>query len=361
LVAAKNLRAVDRLLVVCVAVLVACTPSSKAAGPTPFLTRDGVHLMLNGKPYRFSGLNIYNANSNSTCWYTLGTGTALDDSIVAIGPGQTIFRARFFQRLATTGGRRDWSTFDHTLALARAHGEKVIATLGNQWGSCEQEPPIYKSEDWYRSGYRTDLDPGATETYRDWVTDIVGRYRDDPAIAFWQLMNEAEDRTSSGRCSGTAAATLRAFAADIASLVKQIDRHHLVSLGTIGSGQCGTAGPHYREVHSVVGIDLCEYHDYGSPAVAMPGDLANGLQARIADCRSLDKPLFVGETGITTSSAGSLDARAALWETKFTAQFKAGVVGELIWTWRDSAHGGSSLTDYEVGPQDPALALLGKY
>jgi hypothetical protein len=93
----------------------------------------------------------------------------------------------------------------------------------------------------------------------------------------------------------------------------------------------------------------------------MPGDLANGLQARIADCRSLDKPLFVGETGITTSSAGSLDARAALWETKFTAQFKAGVVGELIWTWRDSAHGGSSLTDYEVGPQDPALALLGKY
>jgi mannan endo-1,4-beta-mannosidase len=363
------------LLIVWVVFLAACTTSANAPRPTltatphppptttpePFLTRDGVHLLLNGKPYRFTGLNIYNANNTNTCWYTLGTGTALNESIAAIGPGQTIFRARFFQRQATTDGRRDWSAFDHTLALARAHGEKVIATLANQWGTCEEDPAIYKSEAWYRSGYRTQLDPGVINTYRDWVIEIVSRYRDDPTIGFWQLMNEAEDRTSRGRCSSTAAATLQAFAADMAGLVKGIDRHHLLSLGTTGSGQCGTAGLHYRELHGIAGIDLCEYHDYGSPAVAMPGDGANGLKARIADCRSLNKPLFVGETGIRTSRAGSLGARAESWGLKFSAQFEAGVVGELIWTWRDSAHGGSSLTGYEVGPNDPALELLGKY
>ena len=47
--------------------------------------------------------------------------------------------------------------------------------------------------------------------------------------------------------------------------------------------------------------------------------------------------------------------------SKLRAQFAAGVVGVLAWDWRDDAHGGSSLSGYEIGPGDPALGVLGAY
>jgi endo-1,4-beta-mannosidase len=286
----------------------------------------------------------------------MGGGSDLGNSLSAIGAGQNVFRAWFFQRLATTSGsQRDWSAFDHTLAVAQAHGERVIATLGNQWGDCEEQPPVYKTESWYQSGYRASLD-GLPNSYRDWVAAVVARYRNNSTIMAWQLINEAEDATSRGGwCSGSAATSLRAFTSDMASLVKSIDGNHLLSLGTIGTGQCGTAGGQYQWVHSVPGIDLCEYHDYGSAGSVLPG----ALQNRIDQCQAIGKPLFVGETGIQVGSVGSAENRAADFAAKFNAQFSAGVQGELVWDWVDGAN--VAYSGYEVGPGDPTLGLFGRY
>src|ERR1700730_5743623 len=106
-----------------------------------FVVRVGTNLFLDGRPFRFTGLNIYNANSLWTCSYPLSEGPALGVSLDVIGHGQTVFRSFFFQRMATTNGKRDWSAFDHPLAVAKAHGERVIATLTNQWGACEEPVP----------------------------------------------------------------------------------------------------------------------------------------------------------------------------------------------------------------------------
>jgi endo-1,4-beta-mannosidase len=306
-------------------------------------------------------LNIYNANSRNNCWYTMGDGEALAQSLSQIGPHMDVFRAWFFQSLATTNGVRDWAAFDHTLSVARSHGVKVIATLTNQWGDCEQADPIYKTEAWYQSWYRL-RDASLPVSYREWVAEVVTRYRSDPTILAWQLVNEAEDLTSKGgRCSSTATRTLMNFTSDMARVVKSIDHNHLLSLGTVGTGQCGTQGAEYQEVHSVPGIDLCEFHDYGHPLSPLPGDQWNGFMVRVRQCNALNKPLFVGETGIKTSSIGSLEARAKAFAAKFAAQFQAGVVGQLIWDWRDGAHGGSAQDSYEVGPGDPVLALFNRY
>jgi endo-1,4-beta-mannosidase len=197
-------------------------------------------------------------------------------------------------------------------------------------------------------------------TYREWAAEVVSRYRNDPAILAWQLVNEAEDKVDyTGGCSSTATATLKAFAADMSSLVKSLDPNHLVSLGTIGSGQCGAAGAAYQDVHSVPRIDLCEFHDYTQ--AAMPGDQWNGLALRLLQCAGLGKPLFVGEVGIKTSLVDSLLGRATLLDAKLSVQLAAGVVGILAWDWRDGAHGGSSLTGYEIGPSDPSLGVLGRH
>jgi endo-1,4-beta-mannosidase len=338
--------------------------TANSSPPKGFVGRSGSELVLNGKPYRFTGLNVYNANSVSNCWYTLGSGTALDASLSDIGPGKEAFRAWFFQSEATVNGARNWAAFDHTLSVARSHGEKVVATLGNQWADCEgwTDPASgYKNESWYQSGYKSlPGGPGMPSTYRRWVSEVVSRYKDDPTILAWQLMNEAEDAAYyGGPCSATATDSLKAFAADMATLVKSIDRNHLLSLGTIGAGQCGASGPAYKDVHSVGGLDLCEYHDY--TLESMPGDQWNGLATRLQQCRELGKPLFVGEVGIRTADAGGLEGRASVLESKLSSQLAAGVSGVLAWAWRDSAHGGSSADGYDIGPLDPALSVLGAH
>jgi mannan endo-1,4-beta-mannosidase len=333
-----------------------------------FVTRAGTKLRLSGNPYRFTGLNIYNANSVDNCWYTLGEvnselGHPLHRTLERVGPGNEVFRAWFFQSLGTTEGVRDWSAFDNTLAVARRHGVKVIATLGNQWGQCEgySYPAGYKTESWYEGDYRAlSGTSGMPTSYRRYVREVVSRYKDDPTILAWQLMNEAEAKTAyGGSCASTAPATLKAFAADMASLVKSIDPNHLLSLGTIGSGQCGAEGSEYKDLHDVNGIDLCEYHDYQPEA--MPGDEWNGLSTRLRECNELGKPLFVGELGIRTDAVGTHLARAGLLASKLSSQFTAGVVGVLAWAWRNGVNGGSSDSGYEIGPGDPALGVLGAY
>ncbi|MDQ2969489.1 MAG: cellulase family glycosylhydrolase [Actinomycetota bacterium] len=314
--------------------------------------------MLNGKPYRFTGLNIYNANStNDNCWYSMGSGPILGQSLRQIGSGKEVFRAWFFQSLATKNGHRDWSAFDHTLAVAFLHGYRVVVTLANQWGDCER-PNVYRDYGWYQSGYKL-ADPSGLVSYRDWVKEIVSRYRSVPSILAWQLMNEAEVKASDGTCPADGATVLKSWAADVSGLIKSIDRNHLVSLGTLGNGPCGTSWREYKDVNSVSTIDLCEYHDYGSPLVPMPGDPFNGLAFRLQQCNELNKPLFVGETGIIPNQAGgTFEGRAAAFDNKFRTQFTAGVVGELAWAWSAL---GSTLENYDIGPGDPTLQVLGRY
>jgi hypothetical protein len=336
---------------------------SPSMGMASFVTRRGRELVLDGRPFTFVGFNIYNANSLNNCWYALGDGSGLDTVLDSIGGAQNVFRAWFFQYLATRDGARDWTAFDHTLQVAARHGQRVIATLGDQWGDCERpDRSDFRDEAWYRSGYRATPDnPYTSKSYRDWVTEIVSRYRNEPTILAWQLMNEAEDPVArQGECSATAPATLRSWANDLASLVKRIDPNHLLSIGTMGGGQCGSAGEDYLALHSGLDIDLCEYHDYGGTDAPLPGDRWNGFLVRVEQAKALDKPLFVGETGITGLEAGgSAETRARLLDARFRAQFQTGVVGELVWAWQQD--GSDGIHDFEVSPGDPLLLAMSKY
>src|SRR4029078_9565337 len=97
------------------------------------------------------GVTVSNPTGPSRCGSGRRPVTSLpiDATLQAIGPGQNVFRAWFYQYLATsygTGGGRDWTAFDRTLAAARGRGQRVIATLGDQWGLCEgPDTPAYKN------------------------------------------------------------------------------------------------------------------------------------------------------------------------------------------------------------------------
>jgi probable HAF family extracellular repeat protein len=323
-----------------------------------FVGRCGAKLTLTDQPYRPLGINIYNANSRSNCWYDMVNGTTLDDSLTSIGSGANVIRAWFFQDLATTNGQRDWTAFDHTLAVARAHDVKVIATLGNQWPDCE---PLagYKNTAWYSGGYKQP-DPGGTVSYRDWVQEVATRYRDDPTILAWQLLNEPEVLPAQGGDCGTVPEStaynlLSSFAADVSAVIKRADPNHLVSLGTIGSGQCGAQSDDFTRLMEIPTLDLCEFHDYNQTDF-VPGDQFNGLRTRINACNALRKPLLVGELGIIPNQVGgSLTDRANVIAGKLCAQLTAGIAGMLVWAWDKD---GSTVNNYDIGPGDPALAAL---
>ena len=323
---------------------------------TKFITRSGTQLLDDAQPFRPVGLNIYNANSNGWCWYQMN-GTILDDSLTAIGPGENVLRAWFFQPLATTNGVRDWTAFDRTLATARAHGYRVIATLIDQWGDCGVSTVNgygYKDLNWYQNAYKQ-TDTAGTVSYRDWAQEVASRYKTDPTVLAWQLVNEPEVGDCNVTPESTATAALKSFATDVSGAVKAVDPNHLISLGTIGSGQCGAQGGDFHDVMTVPTLDLCEFHDY-NPNALVPGDAFNGLPQRINQCNSLGKPLIVGEMGVRPIDvAGTLADRAKVVGDKVCAQFTAGVAGVLLWAWDKD---GSLLDNYDIGPGDPLLGVL---
>jgi hypothetical protein len=346
------------------------TPSpAPSTTPGGFVGASGTRLTLDGSPYRFAGVNLYNANSRDNCWYPLGYG---DDDLAGalkLVPEVDAFRAWFYQGLALTNGQRDWRAFDHTLAVAAEQGKHVVVQLSGQGGDCGDYPrDVQKTDDWYRTGYRSAPALAGFTSYREWVAEFVARYASNRTILAYQLVGEAEAPSDQrGTCAeDTAAAALRAFVDDMGALVKSIDANHLVTLGVIGTGQCGTSGTNYTFVHASRGLDLCTTEDYGKPTAAMPGDQWNGMQVRLTQCGGLGKPLFVQESGIKldAEAGGSTATRASLFADKLRTQFGAGVVGELLWDYvapHDPIYGGGDSRGYDLLPGDPAIRLLGGY
>ena len=335
-------------------------------GPEPanFVTRSGTQLLSEGQPFRFTGINLYDANNTAGCGGQYGSGAAFGDAIDEMGQPQVV-RSWFFQSLATATGARDWTAFDHTLAVAQAKGVRIIATLGNQWLDCDGlngGGGKYKNEAWYAGGYNVDVDPGMIVSYRAWVAEIVARYRDNPTIMAWEILNEPEVRVAqNGACASSAATLLNDFSSDIAALIKATDPNHLVSLGTIGGGQCGSDNANYATLHANPNIDLCSIHDYQHPNDPIAGDQFNGIAKRLEQCRAINKPIFVGEAGMQLPETGSSTAiRATRLTAKMAAEFRAGMVGYVLWNWAKPARVGLTVADdiHDIGPGDPVLAAL---
>lgn len=353
-------------------------PAPSPAPPTGVVTRNGAALVVDGQPWRFGGYNLPCAEP-----------FLLDDAQLGLyldsiqqASGANALRVWFFQ---TQGGPANWAPFDRVVAAARARGMRLVVTMTDEWnGGCDGGAPgTEKTIDWFLQGYKQP-DAGHPLAFRDFAVQLAARYAGEPAVAFWQLVNEAQAQSvdATGRlwCDNAAgAAALRAFADDVTSAVKAADPSHLVSLGTIGGSQCGLAGTAaYQQAHGGA-VDLCEYHDYGASAAALPSG-ADGLAQRLADCASLPggpKPLFVGESGIQGNvqpdggpapcspwpacspyavTTDSLVRRGSFFSAKVRAAFGAGAAGYLVWVKSPFYTPTTDL--YAIGDGDPTEGAM---
>ena len=337
-----------------------------AAAASPFVTAQGTQLYINGHPWDFTGYDAYQATSVGN-GFNCG-GSYSDQQLNTLfaqmrtNSASNAVRTWFFQ---SYGGPANWSQYDRVLTAAAANGLRVIPTLVNQWGDCEPWPHgirPYRTLAWYQGGY-TQTGDGYPVSFRDFAVAMATHYANNPTIAFWQLVNEAEAKDSAtGPCQNWPAATaMRSFADDVAGAMKAVDTNHLINLGTMGGGQCGSQGSAYQYTHAGR-IDICEIHDYWTGALG--GDQWNGAVPSINYCHGLNKPIFAGEAGLNaavqadwstggTVTASSLAQRAAFFQQKMTAQFGMGTVGFLIWSKTLGASSG-----WDVAPADPTEAAM---
>jgi hypothetical protein len=346
------------------------TTSALPSHATSFVKRNAGQLTLDGQPWRFVGYNLPCANPFGLDDGALG----LYLDTVQQGSGANVVRMWFFQ---SNGGPQNWAPFDRVVAALKSRGMRVVATLTNEFnGGCDGGAPnTRKTLEWYQGGYKQP-DADHALSFRDYAAAVASHFANDPTIAIWQLVNEAEAPHADGSCDNAAgAAALRGFADDVTGAMKAVDPNHLVSLGTIGGSQCGLAGSQaYRLVHDGL-VDMCEYHDYGASSSAWTAG-ADELAQRVDDCKNLPsgpKPLFVGESGIQGNvqpdggpaggctpwpgctnvdlSNDTLSRRAAFFDAKMRAALDHGVAGYLIWV--KSPYYNPSDDMFAIGDNDP--------
>lgn len=337
-----------------------------------FVERDGRQFSVDGEPFRFVGFNLYDAAASDRYSCRPASRIApedLEDHFRWLHDEAGVTVIRFWAYQTYTDGGRDFSAVDRVVDAARATGIRLIPVLEDGPGDCstgEAGVPLAEADggNWFTEGYRKPYG-SARLSYRDYARVMAEHYRDEPAILAWMLVNEAETsaRDDQGR------SVLVSFAGDVAGLVHSADPHHLVTLGTQGNGAPGGSGADFLAVYNQADLDFVEVHDwarYGSDSEAMPGAAADGTlpAADSETCRSqtapiacsfaiaadIEKPIVVGEVGISATDAAGRGRRAELLRAKAQAAFDAGASGYLVW------HYSTQQTDgYDVVRSDDDL------
>jgi hypothetical protein len=350
------------------------TPPNCGTSANPCVARNGQGLTLGGAPWFGYGFNVYNANSRDDCWYGLGRSDGTFDAMLsALPPGIEVVRSWYFTTLAGTPSQRDWSAFDRTLAALARRGMKAWFVVSDEWGACDGfSPAARKTRAWYAGGYKQ-VDPSAGTSYRAYLREVLVRYGTDPRIAAFDLMNEAEaPEDTAGNCNETQArADLQAWVDDVAPFAKTLTRH-LITVGTIGGGQCGTEGDGYRLFFDQPALDACDIHPYrGLDATTWSGDQWNGEAVRRTQCAALGKPLIASEMGMLREVSGGTAARASWFDGRLAAWKAAGVDVAMVWNlgiihrrWdgSDSVPGTYDvITELDPNRRDPLISVVAKY
>lgn len=346
-----------------------------------FVGRSGTQFTLAARPFRFVGFNLFDAAATERykcAWWERYSDAELDRALAAMKEqaGASVIRLWAFQ--SYTVGGTDWSGLDRVIALARKHEMKILPVLENGPEHCGNYGGAkwQKGDTFYRNAYRRDYTYGYPLSLPDYIDRIVGRYKDEPAIMAWTIMNEADTSDKDG---------LYTFAAVLSAQIKALDPNHLVTLGTQSNGVSGSSGADFIRLYGLPTLDFAEGHDYSfwAPETeALPGSpdgrslpdprslgclttdyIPNNAKIGCSLAQSLQilgKPFLVGEAGIKGGAdQAARQRRADLLDAKMNAFFANGGAGYLVWQWNRLL----DTEQYDVLPDtaDPLLPKMKHY
>ncbi|KAK5069269.1 hypothetical protein LTR64_008436 [Lithohypha guttulata] len=114
---------------------------------------------------------------------------------------------------------------DSVVRSAEKHGVQLVLPMLNNWDDLGGINTYCNYFGCNKTTFWTD--PGAQEAYKNYVSFIVQRYKDSPAIFSWQLANEP-------RCPNCSTSVITKWAHDVSRLIKSLDPNTRVSLGDEG-------------------------------------------------------------------------------------------------------------------------------
>jgi mannan endo-1,4-beta-mannosidase len=368
--------------------LAACsTPPPTTAAPGPdrdfprrsvdsFVDAAGRDFVVDGTPFRFVGVNIYDAAATArySCDPSMRmSDTELESTMRTLHDRYGASVVRFWAYQTYTASGQDWSGTDRVIRIAKQVGMRVLPVLEDGPGYCTTKADAvpksrYADDTWFSTGYRAQYG-SAPMSFRDYAKVVAEHYRNEPTILGWSLINEAD---TSAR-DGAGRSVLVEFGRDMGQVVRTADPNHLVTLGTQSNGAAGASGPDFTEVYSLPQFDFAEVHDWepwGDRADPMPGgvdgvppapdapacaDMHAPMGCSFARSVQLDKPLVVGEAGIHATTPAAREVRAGQLGAKMRAALDAGAAGYLLWRVTKSHE---DVDDITLDSADPVLAVM---
>ncbi|WP_271783542.1 PKD domain-containing protein [Aquimarina algiphila] len=348
-----------KLLVLCCLVL--CTSNYLQSQTPGFVYAEGDKFMLDGRPYYFSGTNVYD-------FFTYGSSS---------GDIETQFMDKdrideHMRRLYVNGVRvvrlwgfshEDWhgfepqkgvysegqfALFDYVVKSAEANGIKLIVALENYWNDYGGIKDRLKWEGIDVAGAGTHdqgqffTNASAVQGFKDYVEYFITRvnhydgveYRNDPTILAWELMNEpryqgfGDDLTSD---------TLRAWVDDMGQFIKSIDSKHLLGTGLEAHGSKygfgGDEGNDFIKIHESPFIDFTSAHPYIRESwsnFTLEETMALMKQWADESHNIIKKPLYVGEFNV------EIQERFEWWEEMYSFIEENKIGASAFWWFPDN-------------------------
>jgi mannan endo-1,4-beta-mannosidase len=333
-----------------------------------FVRRSGHELVVDGRPFHFVGANlaIMHGPQNRAAAEAVIEGATKDGIRVgrvwAFGEGDANAPGWLRENFLFRAGPEGWVDagprhLDRVVAAAGRAGMRLIVTLANNWGDYGGAPKYLRwagvREDvstTYGAGDRFYADAKTRAAYRAHVERILERtnpitgvrYRDDPTILAWELINESTVATAAG------ADARRAWVVEMAKLVHGLDPRHLVTPG-VSIYRTESERREWLAVCQLPEVDLCDAHIY--PEDVLRNRETALLESAVDDFVQLahhvaGKPFVLGEFGIHGDADGTWEKQTrGYWMARILERLRFnGAAGGIVWLYQpaggtDRRHG----------------------
>ncbi|KAJ3274750.1 hypothetical protein HDV01_002272 [Terramyces sp. JEL0728] len=367
-----------------------------------FVTRNGMQLMLNNKPFYFGGTNVYNLfySSPADIDAIFSNLVSLDATVVrtwlfadgrkngASYNGQQVWFLDFdsngniyFNDDADTGLGR----IDYVLQSAQKHGIKLLFTLADNWnafgGIDVYTNALPNAQSRAHSVFFTDNT--IQGQFKQYIAHVLNRvnsltqiqYKNDPTILAFELMNEARctggnENTNPTDPNCSKNGVIIKWIDAMSAYIKTIDSNHLTAAGDEGffnnynqytntyplaysNVYDGSAGTDFQAVANLKNIDVLGMHSYFNQW--MDSSKFNQdvylkyTQSWIADhqavAKSVNKPIYLGEYGI-----GDTQIRLNTYPSFQQSLDTLNYAGATTWNMKAGNCQPSSAQDYDYCP-----------
>lgn len=295
-------------------------PQRTGTADNTFITRSGSSLLLNGKPFRFSGVNIYWLGLEET-----ENGVAypsrfrVDDALATASfMGATVVRAHSLgistgcalclKPTADTFNPTAFQYIDYAIQEAKAHHLRLIIPLTDNWRfylggkhTFTEWRGLANENAFYSNRAVINDFKAYVSTLLNHVNTYTGiAYKDDPTILAWETGNELVAPFD--------------WVREMATYIKGVDSHHLLMDGNAADAQYATT---FSLNLKIPAVDLYTGHYY-PPTIS-------SFRAAVYQAQRASKVFIVGEYDWNTTDGNDLSSF-------LSAVLNSGASGDMYWS-----------------------------